>query len=168
MFAMNAAATLPREPHAALPGMPPADDGGDDYAQAAAVFSRTGGLATCDQVACLMRDRCSQPVSRLAHWIVGGALVSFERLGQRFIPMFQFDPEAMTLREGVDELVRTLSATRDEWHTALWFTRSHPGLRGATPADVIGQPSDRPSIAAVQCARSPAVIELADVARASS
>lgn len=111
------------------------------FADAERVFRRCGGLATGDEIARRMRRSCNQPVSQLAHWIVDHAVVSFEWLGERFVPLFQFDPDTMTPRRGVAELVGTLAEQYDEWDCAMWFACPNPTLDGAVPADLIERDS---------------------------
>jgi hypothetical protein len=101
-------------------------------------FRNTGGLATGDEVALLLRRRSAQPISQLARWIVTRLVVSIERRGQTFLPLFQFNLSDMALRCEVLQLVRELSGTLDDWDVALWFALPNPSLNGRAPVEMIG------------------------------
>jgi hypothetical protein len=117
------------------------DEAYRQFAMAEQVFRRSGGLATGDEIARRLRASCNQPVSVLAHWIVGHAVVSFEWLGERMLPLFQFDPQTMQPRHGVAELVGALAESLDEWDQAMWFARPNERFDGAAPAELIERDS---------------------------
>jgi hypothetical protein len=102
-----------------------------------AAYRRSGGIASGDHVAFMLRRRLEQPLSRLARWIVAREVVSFEHLGTTWLPLFQFDRAAVWLRPEVAAVIAELSDVLDNWELAAWFTRPHDGLHGALPVDAL-------------------------------
>lgn len=109
-----------------------------------AAFHRTGGLATGDQLAAVMRHAVAQPISLLARWIVARQIVVVPCQGQTLVPLFQLQPDLVSLRPGIVGLVRELGAVFDDWELAQWFARGNSCLGGAAPAECIG--SDLPGV----------------------
>jgi acyl-CoA synthetase (AMP-forming)/AMP-acid ligase II len=106
-------------------------------------YRRSGGLASGDEVARLLRKRCDQPISMLARWIVDRSVVSFVWQSRTLLPMFQFERSNMSLCRGVSEVVQELSAVFDEWALATWFAQPNSWLHDAAPVDVIaGDPAE--------------------------
>ena len=105
------------------------------FAMMEATFGRTGGLARDNVVAHQLRRHTGQPVSALAHWIVERTIVCLPWHSHMLVPMFQFNPDDMTLRPGAHEVLRELVDVFDDWELALWFARPNAWLHGATPVD---------------------------------
>lgn len=100
-------------------------------------FHRTGGLATGDQLAAVMRHTVAQPISLLARWIVARQIVIVPCQGHTLVPLFQLEADFAGLRPGVAAVVRELGAVFDDWELAQWFARGNSCLGGATPAERI-------------------------------
>ena len=100
-------------------------------------FRRTGGLASGDEVARLLRRQSEQPISTLARWIVAREVVSFEWRSQTLLPLFQFDRHDLLLRPRAAHIVQELAGTFDDWETALWFAQPNAWLHDMAPADAI-------------------------------
>ena len=107
-------------------------------------FHRTGGLATGDQLAAVMRHRVAQPISLLARWIVTRQIVIVPCEGQTLVPLFQLQPGLASVRAGIPALVHELGTVFNDWELAQWFARGNSCLGGATPAECIG--SDLPGV----------------------
>jgi hypothetical protein len=100
-------------------------------------FDEEGGVASSDEVIGLMRAHWRQPISMLARWIVTRQLVTFNWKTKLLLPLFQFERPRMTPREGVVDVVRTLSDGLDDEGIALWFVRPNAELFGLTPLRVV-------------------------------
>ena len=109
----------------------------DQFSLMARVFCRTGGLATADEMVRLLRRHADQPLSQLAHWIVGGDVVNLDWRCETFVPLFQFNRLDLSLRPEVLDVVQELSGAFDNWDTALWFAQSNEWLQEAAPVDII-------------------------------
>ena len=109
----------------------------DQYLAMAQGYASSGGIAGCDEMVGLLRRCFDQPISVLARWIVGRAVVSFEWRATTMLPIFQFDIADMTIRPQVSEVLRELRDTFDDREVALWFAQPNAWLDGRTPVDVL-------------------------------
>jgi hypothetical protein len=100
-------------------------------------YRRSGGLLSGDEVALLLREHASQPLSVIARWIVTRRVVSYVWQSQTLVPMFQFDRSDMSLRRGTSEVVDELADTFDDWELAAWFAEPNSWLHGAAPVEMI-------------------------------
>lgn len=96
-------------------------------------FQSTGGVATAEEIALLLRRHCEQPLSQLARWIVGRRIVNFERAGQTLVPLFQFDLEDMSIRPDVSATLDELAPALDAEELARWFATPNTWLAGEAP-----------------------------------
>ena len=113
-------------------------------------YGRTGGLASGDELAFLLRRRTSQPISMLARWIVERRVVNFGWRGEYLVPMFQFDRADMGVRQQVSAVLDEFGRTFDDWELASWFALPNTWLGDDTPIDVIR----RKPHAVIQAARA--------------
>ena len=100
-------------------------------------YASSGGIAGCDEMVGLLRCRFDQPISVLARWIVGRAVVHFEWRATTMLPIFQFDIANMTIRPQVSDVLRELRDTFDDREVALWFAQPNAWLDGRAPVDVL-------------------------------
>lgn len=128
---------LPRgqpEPWACAPLARPAFDRFTLMQQA---YERSGGLRAGDDLVSHWRGQCAQPVSRLARWIVEGAVVSYSHAGSTWLPLFQFDPAGLVVRPPVAAVLRELAGVFEDWELAWWFVAANDWLTGRSPLDVL-------------------------------
>jgi len=107
------------------------------FLQMQQVYSRTGGLLSGTDVAHRLRRHRDQPLSTLARWIVARAIVNFEWHSHILVPMFQFEPEDMSLRPAMVELMREFKDVLDDWECACWFAEPNVWLHDAAPVDLL-------------------------------
>lgn len=100
-------------------------------------YCSTGGLASGEEIALLLRRHCEQPLSQLARWIVSGKVVHFDLGGSTFLPLFQFDLDRMAIRPEVTMLIDELSPGLDPLELTCWFGAPNDWLAGATPVEKI-------------------------------
>jgi hypothetical protein len=101
-----------------------------------------GGVLGGDDLSLLLRGHCAQPISLLARWIVDGRVLSIDVGGQRWLPMFQFDPQTLQARRGIEQVIGELRGAYDEAELVQWFATPSTWLADARPAEVIaGDPA---------------------------
>lgn len=100
-------------------------------------YGLSGGMAGSDEMVGLLRCCFDQPISVLARWIVGRAVVCFEWRSTTMLPIFQFDIGDMRIRPEVGAVLRELRDTFDDLEVALWFAQPNTWLDGRAPADVL-------------------------------
>jgi len=109
-----------------------------------AAFAQSGGVASGDEVACLLRHGSSQPISLLARWIVARKVVSFSWRAQTLLPLFQFDFGGVAVKVCVQRVIAELAPVFDDWDMAIWFAQPNSWLAGAAPADLVAR--DLPAV----------------------
>jgi hypothetical protein len=100
-------------------------------------FRRSGGLARAEEVAARFKRQGIKDVSPLAGWIVKRQVISVEWQSKIWLPLFQFNPQGMSLRTGLSSILSELVALYDDWEVAAWFAQPNLWLTDALPADVL-------------------------------
>lgn len=104
-----------------------------------------------------LRDHHGQAISVLARRIVHREIVHVPWQSQLLVPLFQFDPFDLSVREAVRVVIRTLAPACDDWEPARWFAAPADRLGGRRPADLVaGDPA-----AVIEAARSGGFVVLA-------
>jgi hypothetical protein len=110
---------------------------GQYFEEIEAAYRNSGGIASDADVVSMLRKCSDQPISQLARWIVARDVVSFECEGTNWLPLFQFEREAPTVRPAVTAVVRELVEVFDDWELANWFALPNNWLQGRTPLDAV-------------------------------
>lgn len=97
----------------------------------------SGGLYSSEHLLLLMRERVSQPISRLARWIASRQVVQVSEMGILWLPAFQFAPDFDCLCDGVAAVLTELTPVLDDHELALWFASPNMGLDDQRPADLV-------------------------------
>lgn len=127
---------------------PPSRDG--EFLAVAAGYQRSGGLMGDRELLQRLRDLGEeQPISRLARWIVDGAVVHIEDEAQMWFPRCQFAQGAAWVRPVVTGVLAELEGVLERPEAARWFATPSPWLDDASPADLLGE---RP-LAVIEAAR---------------
>lgn len=105
-------------------------------------FQRHGGLMSPEAVADDLRRTSSQPLSRMARWIVSRAIVMLPYQGRTLVPLFQFAPGGWIVRPGVARVLDELRDTFDDEELALWFTTPNVWLESRPPLECVGDGDD--------------------------
>lgn len=82
----------------------------------------------------LLQTRVDQPLSRVARWIVRREVLSLPVCGRHCMPLFQFEPESLSVRQGVSDAIGELKDVFDASELLTWFATPHEGLGGRCPA----------------------------------
>ena len=97
-------------------------------------YRASGGLAEGSEIAA---RRPFTGLSALARAITSRAVVSLDWAGQRWLPVFQFEPGDLTVRPPVRVLIDELSDVLEDWELADWFVEPNAWLRGAAPLQLV-------------------------------
>ncbi len=100
-------------------------------------YAAGGGIMDGDTITSLVREHSSQPISRVARWIVGREVVQFRCLADTLFPLFQFDLATMSIRPGAQRVIAELAPAFDDMELAQWFVRRNTCLAGAMPVDLV-------------------------------
>jgi hypothetical protein len=100
-------------------------------------FADSGGMVSSSAFTAMLRGRCDQPLSVLARWIVDRHVLSFEACGERWLPLFQFEPGAWRVRSGVELAVGELRGVFDDDELVDWFATPNAWLSDRSPASLV-------------------------------
>jgi len=100
-------------------------------------FQATGGAARGDELAGLMVDRQLGTLDSLAKNIVSGDVLSFEWRHSFWVPMFQFEPDDLSLKKGPRKVLAELEKVFEPWAIAAWFAQPNSWLKRQRPVDLL-------------------------------
>jgi hypothetical protein len=100
-------------------------------------FRSSGGVMSTDVLTMLLRERCDQPISLLARWLVNRDVISFKRHGQTLLPAFQFDGLIAAVRPSVLGVLAELRGLLNDDEIAEWFAQPNATLFGDSPVKLI-------------------------------
>lgn len=143
-FNLSGACLQSDEPHA-FSGHP----NDPDFVALQACLRATGGLARGDDLALCLGQGQPGGHARLARLMVSGQVFSFAWLDTYWVPMFQFDPAGLRLRDDSRAVLRELVEVLDGWSLAVWFVQPSHCLAGRSPLSLLR--SDLPAV--LQAAR---------------
>jgi Protein of unknown function (DUF2384) len=107
-------------------------------------FRATGGTVPSEVLDRLLTQH---PVGRsvsLNQLTARGEVFGFRWRGSLWIPMFQFNPEALSLKASAQHVRAALPPQASGWALASWFAAPNEALSGRRPVDMLepGQPLD--------------------------
>jgi hypothetical protein len=102
-------------------------------------YKTCGGTARADDLALLLEERHKGNFVTVAKRIVSRDIFSFEWQNHFWVPMFQFHPHDMSVKQEVRRVVHELTAVLDNWMLAQWFTEPNGWLKGRRPVDMVDQ-----------------------------
>jgi len=127
-----------RAAHAAVaPPQPGPATGDSGFLALQAAYRGDGGIARGEDVAVLLSGCGGCGYVDLARSIVAGALFSFHWHETFWLPMFQFDPATMALREAPRRVLDELRGVFDGWDIAHWYVRANDALAGRRPIHLL-------------------------------
>jgi hypothetical protein len=100
-------------------------------------FKAFGGTARADDLALLLEEQRKGDFVSLAKRMVSRDIFSFEWQNHFWVPMFQFDPKDLTVKQEVRRVVHELASVLDNWTLALWFTEPNAWLKGKRPVEML-------------------------------
>ena len=96
-------------------------------------FRRSGGLARGSEVAMRAAGRRLDGMVWLEGCLQRRMLIALDWHWGLWLPLFQFDPSDMSLREEVQRPCAELSGVMDGWEMAQWFVRPQCLLQHRSP-----------------------------------
>jgi hypothetical protein len=96
-------------------------------------YRASGGLANGNELATRLHVRGESGYARLASWILRQQVFSFAWNQHFWLPMFQFDPADLSLRQELQPVLAELAGVMDGWALAAWFARPCDSLQGRSP-----------------------------------
>lgn len=124
-------------PHIAQGEPPTAWCSDDQFFAMREAFRASGGLVRGDDFAQMLEEYRQGNFVSLAKMIVARQVFSFEWKNAHWIPMFQFEPESLAIRNATSQIVAELKKDLDDWSLALWFTEPNGWLNEQRPIDLI-------------------------------
>ena len=100
-------------------------------------YKTCGGTARADDLALLLEHRHEGNFVSVAKRIVARDIFSFEWQNHFWVPMFQFNPHDMSVKQEVRRVAHELTDVLDNWTLALWFTQPNHWLNGERPVDLV-------------------------------
>lgn len=100
-------------------------------------YRRGGGLIEANALALCLRERCDQPISRLARWIVRRDIVVVAGHGALLVPLFQFDGATGEVLAVVRQALEELNGAFDDREIADWFVQPNCWLDDHWPLDLL-------------------------------
>jgi hypothetical protein len=113
-------------------------------------YRNSGGLARAQEVFTLFKSRSGLEVGRLAHWMAQRTVLSLEWHADIWVPLFQFEPQHMTVKPALEPVLAALNPVCTPWELAHWCAQPHRLLGGQSPADALD--TDPTEVLRVACA----------------
>lgn len=115
----------------------PAQPDSDGFVALLSAYRARGGSARGDDVARLFEDLLRGDYVSLARLIVNGDVFGFKWRGVLWIPMFQFQPIDLAVRDSCRRVRAELGRGLDGWNVATWFITENSALDGRCPVDLL-------------------------------
>ena len=100
-------------------------------------YQLSGGTTRADDLEVMLEEKRKHRFVSVARQIALRDIFSFEWQSQFWVPMFQFYPQDLTVRQEVVRVVHELTSVLDNWTLAVWFTEPNSWLRGRRPVDMM-------------------------------
>lgn len=101
------------------------------------VYKTRGGTARADDLALLMQEKQKDNFVSVARQIAARDIFSFEWQCHYWIPMFQFNPHDLSVKQEVRRVVHELDGVLDSSTLAQWFAVPNVWLKGQRPVDMV-------------------------------
>ena len=103
-----------------------------------AAFRTTGGVVRGDELAMMLEDRKMGDLASLGRAMATDAICSFQWRSAFWIPLFQFDLDKLTVKDGPSKIMQEFKGVFDGWMLAAWFAQPNSWLSGRKPVDLLG------------------------------
>lgn len=100
-------------------------------------YKTSGGTARADDLALLLEEKRKGNFASVARGIVSRDIFSFQWQNHLWVPMFQFNPHDLSVKQEVRRVVHELAAVLDNWTLAQWFTEPNAWLKNRRPVDLV-------------------------------
>lgn len=102
-------------------------------------FRETGGTALSKVVGRLLEQHQLDYRISLDRLICTGQVFGFKWRGGLWVPMFQFDPQDLSVKSSAQKVCTELSSLPSGWAVASWFAQPNERLNGRKPVDVLAR-----------------------------
>jgi hypothetical protein len=109
---------------------------GEGFIALLEAFRATGGTVPVEILERLLLGRGCEPNS-LAGLVSSGRVFSFDWRATHWVPMFQFDEDNLSPKEGPQRVRAALPSGWSGWTLACWFALGHARLREHSPANMM-------------------------------
>jgi hypothetical protein len=113
------------------------------FTELLAAYRHSGGLARGSEVALRVANRRSDGTAWLEDCIERRTLVSLDWHSGLWLPLFQFEPSDMSLRNEVHRTCTELCGVMDGWDLAVWFIRPQRLLQHCSPLQLLDSDPER-------------------------
>jgi hypothetical protein len=132
----------PMTPILAIPS-PPCSALDTLFTELLGAYRCSGGLARGSEVALRAANRRSDGTAWLEDCIERRRLVSLDWHSGLWLPLFQFEPSDMSLRNDVHRTCAELGGVMDGWDLAVWFIRPQWLLQHRSPLQLLDSDPER-------------------------
>ena len=101
-------------------------------------FRASGGTAPGDIVGRLLEDHQVGGTVSLAKLVHSGQVFGFEWRSRLWIPMFQFNPDDLSIAAAPQAVRAELPELWSGWTVAMWFATRNAELDSRRPVDLLG------------------------------
>lgn len=101
-------------------------------------FRSSGGTAPGEIVGRLLADHCVGEAVSLAKLVHSGQVFGFEWRCSLWIPMFQFNPDDLSIVVASQTVRAELPELWSGWTVAMWFATGNAQLDGRRPVELLG------------------------------
>lgn len=101
-------------------------------------YRASGGMAWGEDVVRQREARGWGNFIDFARLISSGELLSLAWRATHWIPMFQFDLQALSVQPGTRRVLAELEGQFGDWDRVAWFAAPNGWLQGRRPADMMG------------------------------
>ncbi|MEO7129471.1 MAG: hypothetical protein ABI040_11525 [Rhodoferax sp.] len=102
-----------------------------------ATYRISGGMLRAENLAQLLEAHSRKGASSLDNLLASRAVYGFHWHESMWIPMFQFDPDKLSVNHPASRVREALGPDFDDWSLASWFTRKNPKLENRRPVDLL-------------------------------
>lgn len=107
------------------------------FAAMQSAFAPSGGMLHADDLVRGLRERQRGDYVSLARMIAAREVCSYEWQRDLWLPMFQFDPHDLSVKQSARMVLDELGNEFQYWALAAWFARPNPWLADRRPVDLL-------------------------------
>ena len=110
---------------------------GSQFEELFAAFDAAGGIAQTEEVEQLLEEHGNGDRMKFSKALSKGEILSIAWSDIRWVPLFQLEPQDLSVRREVASVLGELYGIYDDWELGRWFTEPNGWLDARRPVDVI-------------------------------